>query len=131
MIVLKEFLRLTTEKRNLNEKLENIEKSLKELESGVIDHMADEGIQSINIDGYSLYIHKQIRASCLNTKIMKQYEHQLVKETVNANTLAAWVREQLEDGEWERDDQGSPVVPEELREAIKVTEQISARARKL
>jgi hypothetical protein len=91
------------------------------------------GVTSVKYKSFTVYAYETIYASLINhdpteadgetatkkTKSMKALKDNelgwMVKEGVAAQTLAAWVREQ------EKDKQGNPILPEKLKQFIKVS----------
>lgn len=100
-------------------------------EEQLIEYMLDAGTESIRIvlpDGSkkTVFIRNEVWASALDVDTLRNHPDTagLVKETVNGQTLSAWVRE------LDRDDDGQPILPDELREAIKVSTPIRIGTRK-
>lgn len=100
-------------------------------EEQLIEYMLDSGTESVRVkmsDGSrkTVFIRNEVWASALDVDALRNHPEtaSLVKETVNGQTLSAWVREQDRDGD------GQPILPEELREAIKVSTPIRIGTRK-
>ena len=124
--VLKDYVALCAEKRDLDNRLDMVKERIMEMEPNVIDTMCDAGMQFTRIDGLTLYLRTDLRASAVNVDTLAAFADTsfMVKQTVNGNTLSAWVREQ------EQDDDGNPILPDAIKEAIKVTQKVNARTRK-
>jgi hypothetical protein len=84
-------------------------KALKEeatlLEAELVEMFTDAGMQNINVDGKTIYLHRSVYAQRCPGKTLDDVKAaliaagagDLVTETVNANTLSAWVRELTDD----------------------------------
>lgn len=125
---LKQFVRLSEQKSELEGALEVVKKNLAELEPEILEGFEELGAQNMNIDGRTVYIHSQIWAGSVdgNTQALvdslKANGHgDLVKEQYNSNTLSAWVRELLKNGE---------EIPAPIQPHINITEKFSVRTRK-
>lgn len=130
--------------------VEDLKKKLDKLGLALLENMTKDGVQRVNIDGSTLYVLRTVRASAggnmpaliealkeaaAETWIDEEGREALrypmlaamITETVNANTLSAWVREY--------DDPDDPKGPEEIvaslpstvQPAIKVTEKFELR----
>lgn len=131
--LLKEFVRLTAQKRDAEAQLKDLKARLDELEPQVSDGFIDDGVQSVNIDGYTVYLNRKLFAGPKDGDKTAMIEALsgldedwsfLVQDTVNHNQLQARVRE------CELDDQGMPILPPELAETMTVYEQFRVGARK-
>ncbi len=108
------------------------------LQARVLEHMTESGIKNASVDGRTLHLHHQLWASATDVDALAAHEMtgELVKPACNGSRLSALVRE------WEKEMQESdpdalltsdvpfPFVPEELRDAIKVSEVHSVRSPK-
>ncbi len=125
---IRQFHDLEEQKRDLDGKLKAVKERQDRLKAHLIEAFADNGIQSINVEGYTFYLHRQIWASASGPQAMAALKEvgldDLVKETCHAGTLSAWVREQPVD------DQNMPVLPPELQEQVRVSERFDIRSRK-
>lgn len=125
---IRSFHELETERRELESQLKDLKKRQEQLKVHLIEAFADNGIQSINVDGLTVYLHRQIWASASGPEAMAALKEvgldDLVKETCNAMTFSAWVREQP------TDDQGMPILPPELDGRANVSERFDIRSRK-
>ena len=119
-----EFIGLIERKRGLEAALKDVENEIRSVEPIALEYMAGEGIQNCNVDGYTVYLQTQVWASLQDDRIaaiaaLKDAGlEDMVQETVNSQTLSAWVREQ-EDG-----------VPESLKPHLRVNEVTKLRMRK-
>ena len=124
----REFAKLKSERDILEAKLDHVKARMAEIEPVLLTFFADNGMQSIKLDGVMVYVQRQIFASAqdgnkaravraLRTAGLKE----LVTTGFNLNSISAVFRE------WERD--GVDPHPSMAR-AFKVTEKFSIRARK-
>ena len=122
--MMRQFAALTVEKRELEERLREIGRDLAALNEPIIDAMLDEGIdyQRIRLNGQSYGISKKTSLYARPAdgdmvrlcEALRTYDPEteaMVKETINLNTLSAWVREQEADGG----------LPEEVAPLIQIT----------
>lgn len=108
------------------------------LQARVLEYMTAETIPRLCIEGRTLHLHHQLWASATDVDKLAAHDatSELVKPACNGSRLSALVRE------WEKDMQyydpdalltsgvPFPFVPEELRDAIKVSEVHSVRTPK-
>jgi len=125
----KEFAALTAEERALKERLKEIEDRKAALEEVIRVGFADHGMTTVHLPDFTLYLAKEVRARPINgddefaCAILKANGHEwLVKETINRQTLSAWVREWLDDPE------GHAITPA-IRDALDITNLYRVRAR--
>jgi hypothetical protein len=123
----KEFLQLTLRKRELEEQIKEIDGRLNELQEQSLTLFEREGISSLRLDGHTVYLHRQVWASvdASNPYALAELKRNglgdLVKPTVNGQTLSAWVRE--------RQEEDKPIPPV-LAQYLKISEKYGLRARK-
>lgn len=122
------FVYFTGRKRELEAELRQVQDRLNELEPGLVDMFSEEGIQRTTVDGYTAYLQEEVWASPLNGDIaalcaaLKEAGFgDMVAETVNRQTLSAWVREHRKDGE---------PLPPAVEPVISVTAGYRLRAKK-
>lgn len=101
------------------------------LEAELIEAFGEAGMQSVNIDGQTVYLHRSTYASWTDVPPEDRKDllraagaGDLVTETVNAMTLAAWVRDMLGD-----DDNPGPGLPTELADKLELGERYAVRLR--
>ncbi len=130
---LKPYIALIKTKTQLEQKLADVKARLTKLEPEIAEAFISEGIQSHNMDGYTLYLNRQIWAGADGNKekmmlALKFYPDDswsfMVKDSVNSQTLSARVRE------CERDKDDMPILPEALKSVIKIAEVFRIGARK-
>lgn len=99
-----------------------------ELEAELIDAFAEAGVQNINVDGKTVYLHRSVYArrcegvdaEAVKAALRAAGAEDLVTETVNANTLSAYVRELTEDDD-------APGLPEPLVGIVEPGERFGVR----
>ena len=123
-------------KKQLEGMAKAIGQSLDELEQPLIEAMVADELPSMRIDERTLFLHSILRSSVVGgseeaVSMIKGFDetNYLVKETVNANSLSAWVREFADRDEVECNEEGIPVLPEEVASAIAVANVRSARVK--
>lgn len=130
---LREFVRLTNQKRELEADLRDVKARLGELEPQILDHFQQDGIQRVTVDGYTLYLSRSLYAGpkdgdkdrmIQSLQGLDESWSFLVSKTVNRNQLSARVRE------CEQNAEGQPVLPDALKDAVEVFEQFTIGARK-
>jgi len=133
---LKRYVALIEQKRSLEEELTATKEAMAELDEYIMENMLESGTQKITMDGYTVYIQRMLWASgangqdALNQAIIGEGYAELVEPRVNANRLAALVREYDADPTCLHDEHGLPILPGDLKDAIKISEQFKVRARK-
>lgn len=99
MTQLKEFVALHERKRELDAELKKVSKQLDDLEEILVPQFITDGVQSMNVDGRTVYIQKEVYAGPLNGRdevieALKSSDlGQYVAENYNAQSLKAYVRE--------------------------------------
>ena len=122
------FLETTRAKRSIEGQLKDLNGQLAKLEEMLADEFIANGIQNVNVDGACVYVARTIYAKPLDVQAMHEGLRacgagDLVKEAVNSQSLSAWVRE-LPLGE-----DGKPVLPEPVKDAIETGERVNVRVR--
>jgi len=123
------FVKLTKAKRKLEEQLKDNASALAEVEEAVKTWLADQGIASAVIDGYTVYLQRQLfaqRSENVTTEelcaaLTDAGLNDFVKPTVNMNTLSAWAREL---------DSADVEIPPQLTGVLKTAEVFRVRARR-
>lgn len=107
------------------------------LEEELIPMFVKMGMQRARIAGRTVWLDRKVRASAggdmealCNTFHMAKDKmlRDMVKETVNGNTLGAWVRE-FDPDNILSPEQITALLPEDVRDVIKVTETTNLRVR--
>ena len=119
-----EFADLTEQRRKLEAEVKKLATDLAAREEKLVEGFAEAGIQNIKTaTGQTIYLNREIFAKLVGdqkkayTAFRRAGLGDFVKETVNANTLRAWVREMDE------------VLPKGLQPYIDVTEVYRMRMR--
>lgn len=114
----KQFIALDKTKRELKDQLKHIESQMASLEEPVLSHMQDTGTQRLTCDGLTVHINRRVFASCVDMEALQAYPESaaLVAPACNAMRLTSWVNE------LDKDDQLMPILPDEIKDAIKVSE---------
>lgn len=123
-----ELAELKDRKKVLDDELKAINTRIAEVEEELANKMLTEEIQSFQRSGKTFYVTTKVFASAVPERKAKLFAWlkengfgDMVTETVNANTLSAWVREQLEESE---------SLPEGLEELVNVYEKTTVGIRK-
>ena len=128
-------LRRYRELRDAAAASESEAKAIKEaaalLEIELVEAFTEAGTQSVNLDGKTIYLHRSTfaqRKAGFDSEDIKVALRacgaaELVTETVNANTLSAWVRELVEAAE----DGRGPGLPEAAAEVLELGERYAVR----
>ena len=96
---LKEFVALEKRKKDLDSELKAIAARLDDLEQALVPQFLNDGVNSLKIDGRTVYLAEDIYASPVNDRgeviaALKQSElGQYVSENYNTQSLKAFVRE--------------------------------------
>ncbi len=99
--------------------------SMAKIEIQLLEQFAQESIQSIRTKDGLVFIYHQSWASCNQTEALKDTAWGwLVKPNVNSQMISAVVRE------LDKDEEGQPILPEEVRQLVTVTEKWSIRVKK-
>lgn len=93
------------------------------LEGDLVDMFGEAGMQNINIDGKTVYLNRTtfaqrkpgVTTDDIKAALLASGNGDLITETINANTLSAFVRELL-------DDDNPKGLPEELEEILELGE---------
>ena len=96
---IKAFIELRLEKATLKTRLSIIEEEIRKAERPIIDGLANEGVDRITLDGFTVSTRRNLRGSAggnmpgLIRALKSVNLDVLVSETVNASRLTAWVKE--------------------------------------
>ncbi len=134
-VVLGRFVALEHERRELEERLESIKKESSGLQNLILEHWANIGRTSTNQDGLCIYVttdfYASKKAGVPTDEVCKRLESiglgRLVAPAYNAQSLKAWIKEQVvgDDATLNAD-----ALPDELSEVIQFGETPRLRARK-
>lgn len=94
------FVELQKEKRELDDALKNVKRQLDELEPLLLEQMTEEGIQSVKVNGLTLYLKRQLWAGAADGNydaacdaLIAEGLAEFVQRRFNTNTVSAYVRE--------------------------------------
>ena len=129
MDLAKKFGSLVSRKRDIEDELRAVKSEIASLDKLLLEEMRNNQMERLHIADCTLYIHKMLiakpkegrgRADVVE-KLRLCGLGDLVSENYNSNTLSAWVREQLANGEQ---------LPELLSSVVDTTELVSVRGRR-
>ena len=127
---LKEFVEKDARKQALKRELNQLNKELNELEPELLESFAEEGVESIKVDGRIVFLHRQIWAQVVGGACNRPLAVEALKraglsdfvsENFNSNQLSAYMRELERNGE---------PLPEEFDGILEANEKFSLRTRK-
>jgi hypothetical protein len=120
--------KLKEHKKQLEDETKSVNAEIEEVETQLAGLMVDQEMQNFTRNGRMFYLNTKVYASAVAERKAELYEWlkkngygDLVYETVNANSLAAFVREQLEEAD---------ELPEGLAEMVNVFEKTTVGIRK-
>ena len=125
------YAQLKDAKRVLESQIDKIKDELNMLEPRLLDHFAEQGINSMKLDaGWTVYLRGQWWARPKDGDYERACEalrkaglEGMVHETVNVQTLSAWVREQ-------KKEDPAAELPWSFQDAIVATQQFNVLVRK-
>ena len=119
---------LKQHKKELESEIKALNAQIDETETQLVELMIEEEMQNFTRNGQMFYLNTKVYASAVAERKAELYKWlkengygDLVYETVNANSLAAFVREQLEEAD---------ELPEGLAEMVNVFEKTTVGIRK-
>jgi hypothetical protein len=131
---LREFVALEKKKAELNREIKQTQKALDALDTLLTQQLLDDGVQSVNVDGRTVYLRRDLYASALDgdrAAVVQALKDsglsQYVSEQYNTNSLSAYVREVVREAEERaRVDGGvledpATAIPNALAATLKVT----------
>lgn len=141
---LKEFVSLENRKRDLDAELKRIAQELDDLEGALVPQFLESGVQSMKVDGRTVYIAQEIYASPVNerSEVVEALKAsdlgQYVAENYNTNSLKSFVREIAEEARLRCEQQDQmfteaevqAALPEPLGSTLRVSFKHSLRSRK-
>ena len=100
------FVKLSKEKRSLENRIETIDDELKGLEESLLDEWCERGQQNANVDGMTVYItrdfyctkKKEFSTEQLIELLKESGMERVVQVGYNASSLKSWVKETLAGG---------------------------------
>lgn len=122
------YVELTKRKRQAEDDLDEVKKELARLEGQLLEDFEHAGVDSMRIDGHTVYPHRQLFANARDGDKERAVEalracglHDYVKEQFNTQSLSAYVREL---------DELEEPLPQPLADALDVYEKFTLRVRK-
>ena len=99
---LHQYVDLTAQKKELENQIKVIKEQIETVEPEVLGYMQDNGMQSVNVKGYTVYLKRDIRASFLETDaafevISAMGFDDALKTTIPPARASSIVREQIKD----------------------------------
>lgn len=131
--LLKVYVQQTIRKRDLEAQLKDCKAKLAEMDPKITEQFIKEGVKTLGIDGYTIYINRTLRAGPVDgnkvalftaLKALPDDWNFLVGDNVNTQQLAARIRE------CEMDEDEMPILPDSLKDVIHIYEQFKVGARK-
>lgn len=127
----REFAKLSEQERHLKTELDEVKAQKAKIETTLIDQFTQNGVQNINVDGSTVYLHDTIYGKAKDKEALaerlKEFGDEwnyLVLESVNSNSLSARIRE------LDVDEFNNPILPEGLEEVVECGHRVSVRATK-
>ena len=130
------YVELDARKRELKDEQKQLNAEMRELGDKILRDFEREGIQNLNINGVTLYVHRQLWAGAAGDKqqaceaLKRAGLLDYVTENFNTQSLSAWVREQVALADDDDLEDVYDALPPEFRDAINVSERFELRARR-
>lgn len=122
-----EYVECEQKKRELKQTLDALNKHQKEIEGQLIERFEADGVQSLNMNGHTVYLQRFLSASVATDQdsAIEAFTAyglaDLARTSILSQTLSAWVREQEDQGE---------TIPEEIAHHIRISEGFKLGCRK-
>ena len=96
--MLRVLVELSERKAELEKQLDEIKKQIASVQGDVLDYMQDNGMQSVNLDGHTVYLRRDIYAKTVESEDALQLARDhgygdAVRTLINAQTASSIVRE--------------------------------------
>jgi len=129
------YVLLVDERARLEAALDDVKSRLSTLEPHLVDAMQSDQVESLRVEGRTVSLRREIWASLRDREagvaaLQAAGLGDMVRASVNHQTLSAWVRERVRDAPPGEDLSLALDVADDLREQIRITEQWRARATK-
>lgn len=123
------YVALTARKNALEDELKGIKAEIEAAVPDVLGYLQDNGIQSVNVDGFTVYLYRDIRASFKGTpeafELIELHEmSDALTTTINAQRAASIVRERIKDLPIGDD------IPKWLSDAFSIADNVKTGVRK-
>lgn len=125
---MKQYTTLVLEKRELEGRIKVINQQTEALEKILVEQFQLNGVQNLQIAGATLCLHPQLWARVADGKQAEASAAleslglgEMVKPSINAQTLSAWVRERRDNKE---------AIPPQLLDVLKISETVKMGVRK-
>jgi hypothetical protein len=115
--------------------IDDLKEKKKALEEKLLANFRKAGIDRVTVEGKTIWLRRDVRASAggnmegLVSALREEGQDEFIKESVNANTLSAWVREFDPNGDLPPDEIKKKLPPA-VAAVISVTETYSLALRK-
>lgn len=116
-------------KRELEDKVKEANREIEEVDAALSDKMAEEEVDKFSRNGATFYLNSRLYVSAqagrkedLISALKKNGYGDIVTETVNANTLSSFVKEQMA--------QHEDTIPEWLDDVVNAFEKVTVGIRK-
>lgn len=116
-------------KRELEDKVKEVNREIEEVDAALSDKIAEEEVDKFSRNGSTFYLNSRFYASAqagrkedLISALKKNGYGDIVTETVNANTLSSFVKEQMA--------QHEDTIPEWLDDVVNAFEKVTVGIRK-
>jgi len=102
--ILKKYINLNEQKKNLNAELRTIQDELNSLEPLIIDHLIENDTDRVTINGKNISYKTQIwmKKETWDDRLIKDTLRKLDMEeyiSLNSQRLSSWIREKIQSGE--------------------------------
>lgn len=116
-------------KRELEDKVKEVNREIEEVDAALSDKIAEEEVDKFSRNGSTFYLNSRLYASAqagrkedLISALKKNEYGDIVTETVNANSLSSFVKEQMA--------QHEDTIPEWLDDVVNAFEKVTVGIRK-
>ena len=120
-----EYALMEKDKAALELDIKRVKENMARVEKQLLNKFGNDGVKSIRTKEGLVYLHHGLWANCSDSAGLRGTAWAwMVKGSVNANTLSATVRELPVDEET-----GDPILPEEVKEHVSISDKWSVRVR--
>ncbi len=119
-----EYALMEKDKAELELAIKRVKENMAKIETRLLTKFGNDGVKSIRTKEGLVYLHHGVWASCSDSVGLGGTSWSwMVKGSVNSNTLSAQVRE------LPTDEDGKPILPEEVKEHVNISDKWSVRVR--